>query len=249
MSVNISTYLIYPTLDELEISKISGALVNNLFIDIPIPQNKYADITYSKEIKLNLKPEKQIIKMTKQEYVDEFFETGAIQLGCFNTYKNATNLQVKDELEGSFILVGTDIKNTYFLELAGGFNYYVFCTSLGEYDSACAEKFEYNSGYVITNPHSFALEIQKKLNAKSYNFAECKYAKDKVILEKIEKTYNPNELSAKSINMIKQGKYFIKPQKYLQQKEFRFIWEVNKDINDYKKIYCPESIKYCKRLE
>ena len=49
-SVYITTHLSYPPnlLDE-QIRAIAGALINRLYIDQPIPFDKFADITYEQE--------------------------------------------------------------------------------------------------------------------------------------------------------------------------------------------------------
>lgn len=236
-SVYISSVLYYPpNLHRNHIRSICGELLNK----------KIAEVVWEEEIGLNNIPQNKVIKMTKKKYVDSFFEDGTLKLGNFSYYNQYDHDEIGDQAEGSFILVGQSHSRTVIAEIGSGFNHYIFCCYTGNPDSECMEKFGYDSGIIINNVKGFANAISKQIKAKSYLFAKCVYNRDKVLIGKNEKDFN--EISARLKNLTNNGKYFIKPDKYSNQSEFRFTWKMDSDINTPKIIRCPEAIQFCERL-
>jgi len=249
-SVYISNYLIYPDLNEDQIRALSGALLHGLFIDQPIPRDKFAEIVEESEIPLNVTPNGQVVKMAKQEHVDAFFQSGSLRLGTFRYYNKFDHGEIGDTQEGSFILVGRCPPKTAFVEISGGFNYYVFCCFNGELDGECLQRFGYNSGFRITDVAGFSAAIQKQIRAipTGTNFSRCAYSKDKVVAGKTDPNFNLGIMSARLLNLANEAKYFVKPNKYAHQSEFRFIWQMPEDVETPLDIKCPEAVKFCERI-
>jgi hypothetical protein len=176
----IAGYVICNNIDQVGIRAMAGALLNRLFLDQPIPYDKFADVVEESQIPLYIVPRRPVIKMTKREYVDAFFRDGTLRLGTFSYYNRFDHEEIGDNTEGSFILVGQHPPTTAFVEISGGFNNYVFCCYSGDADDACIRRFGYDASYRILDVNAFASAIQKRIGAVNYWFSECVYSKDKV---------------------------------------------------------------------
>lgn len=231
----------------MSIQALAGALLNRLSIHKPIPLDKFADVVDESRIPLNIVPERPVIKMAKSEHVEAFFRDGTLRLGTFSYYNEFDHEEIGDRTEGSFILVGQHPPTTAFVEISGGFNYYVFCCYSGDADDACMHRFGYDSSYRIVEVEAFATAIQKRIGAISYRFSECAYSKDKVIIGKVGSDFDFNVMSARLIDLVNEAKYFVKPVAYSNQSEFRFTWQMPSDVDVPLDIKCPEAIQFCER--
>lgn len=248
MQTLIEDYLLFPpNLSDEQIRALTGALKNGLFLDQPIPFDKFADITYEKEFTGLQKPRAKIIKMAKKRHVDSFFEKGTLQLGAFEYYRNFDNEEVRDEEEGNTILVGSNSKQTAVITITGGFDQYVFCCYDGEAEQDIIEKFEYDSFFEIADLDGFSKAISKKLNAISNNKSQCIYKKDKVLVSNVSEEFKFGVISSHLENLGSISKFFIKPWRFNHQQEYRFTWKVNNDIVEPIIIDCPEAIQFCRK--
>ncbi|MCB0084965.1 MAG: hypothetical protein KDE47_28690 [Caldilineaceae bacterium] len=243
----ISSYLIYNNIDLVAIQAVAGALINRLYLDQPIPYDKFASVVDEAQVLLNVVPTKPVIKMAKAEHVDAFFRDGSLRLGTFSYYNKFDHEEIGDRSEGSFILVGQCPPTTAFVEIGGGFDHYVFCCFCGEADQACLQRFDYDSSFQIVDIEGFATAIQKRLGALSYRFAECVYSRDKVVVGRVERDFDFNRMSARLLDFVNEAKYFVKPDKYSHQSEFRFTWQMPSDVDVPLDFQCPEAVQYCQR--
>ncbi|WP_438967243.1 hypothetical protein [Flavobacterium sp.] len=248
MKTLISDYLLYPpNLPDEHIRALTGALKNGLFIDRPIPYDKFADITYESEFNGLEKPNSSIIKMSKKEHVDSFFKNGTLQLGTFEYYRNQENEEVKDIEEGSTILVGSNSKNTAVVTITGGFDHYTFCCFDGDADPEIIRKFDYDSYFEIVDPVGFQQAIAKKLNAVFTMKSQCIYKNDKVLVSQISEEFNFGVLSSHMETLGDISKFYIKNKRFAHQNEFRFTWKLSNDIDKPIIMDFPEAIKFCKK--
>jgi hypothetical protein len=248
MKTLISDYLLYPpNLPDEHIIALTGAIKNKLFLDKPIPNEKFADITYENEFNALANPNKKIIKMSKKEHVDLFFKKGTLQLGTFEYYRNHENEEVMDIEEGSTILVGLNSKNTAIVTITGGFDHYVFCCFDGEADPEIIKKFNYDSYFEIINPEGFQQAISKKLMATYSMKSRCLYKSDKVLVSQVSEEFNFGVLSSHMETLGDVSKFFIKDKRFQHQNEFRFTWKLQNDINKPIIMDFPEAIEFCKR--
>ena len=52
------------------------------------------------------------------------------------------------------------------------------------------------------------------------------YKRDKALVGKVPEDFNFMTISSKQLDFVNSAKYFLKPNKFSHQNEFRFIWEV-----------------------
>jgi hypothetical protein len=248
MKTLISDYLLYPpNLPDEHIRALTGALKNGLFLDKPIPHDKFADITYESEFNGLEKPNSRIIKMSKKEHVDSFFKNGTLQLGTFEYYRNHENEEVKDIEEGSTILVGSNSKNTAVVTITGGFDHYTFCCFDGDADPEIIQKFDYDSYFEIIDPVGFQQAISKKLNAVFTMKSRCIYKNDKVLVSQVSEEFNFGMLSSHMETLGDISKFYIKNKRFDHQNEFRFTWKLPNDIKKPIIMDFPEAIQFCKK--
>lgn len=250
MKALISNYLLLsPDLSDVRIRALTGALVNRLFLDEPIPREKFADITYEGEFDGLETPCSRIIKMSMQEHVDSFFEKGTLQLGTFEYYRNHEKVEVKDAEEGSTILVGANSKNTAVVTITGGFDHYVFCCFDGDADPGLIQEFGYDSYFEIIDPVGFQRAISKKLNAIFTMKSRCIYKNDKVLVSRVSDEFNFGVLSSHMETLGDVSRFYIKNKRFSHQNEFRFTWKLPNDIEKPLIMDFPEAIEFCKKIK
>ncbi len=136
------------------------------------------------------------------------------------------------ECDGSVFM--TD--NTYIQHIDDA---YVICTTL-EYEP---EKFAKSFGTYcvkITNPEMFFKSISACLNKKS-KIIEAEMGK---VTYECRRTSGLEPQPSAPVG-------FVKPTQYSPQKEFRFLWRVNKFFGSDDKhiLQCPEASQYCEMME
>lgn len=207
----------------------------------PIPETRF---------ELNLVPNESIVKLSKKKYVDAFFDSGQLQLGSFIHYAKFDHNEIGDNQEGITTLLAKTSSGVIGGTYGSGFNQYVFCTSIGDTDHETMEKFGYDDGFIINDPEAFSKAIAKSIGARAFTFGRCVYHSHKAVLGfPKDADVNSGRLSHESGEIVTSAKYFIKPERYSHQKEFRFLWETSSDINDAKVFDCSSAIQYCSRLD
>lgn len=243
----ISTYLLYNRIDDVGIRAVTGALIHGLYIDQPIPREKYADVVREEDVPLNAPPGDPVVKLSREEHVESFFRDGTLRLGNFSYYNAFDHEEIGDTAEGSFILVGKRPSEVAIVEIGGGFNYYVFCCYAGEVSDACRRRFGYDSGFRIIDVEGFAAAVGENIGAQDYWFSRCVYSRHKVLIAESEDDFDFNTVSARLLDLASEAKYFVKPDAYSHQSEFRFVWRMPSDVDVPIDIRCPVAVKYCRR--
>ena len=240
MNALISEYLLYGDLDEEKLADISGFMIDR-------KGGRLADLTYEEELPIGVMPKKPIFKMSKREHVDAFFDRGTLQLGNFDYFSKSENEEVGDKTEGSFVLVGRCPGRTGFTKISGGFNFHVFCAFEGDADPSCIKKFDYDSYFEIMDIIGFQKAISARIRSSNAKYSRCIYKRDKALVGKVPEDFNFMTISSKQLDFVNSAKYFLKPNKFSHQNEFRFIWEVKEKLESPTIIECPEAIKFCRK--
>ena len=198
-----------------------------------------------------------------KKYINEFFETGRLRLSSFNTYEKYEDQVKGDKGEGMNIAFATSKKDnkTMVAVVRVGSNAYSLCASI--IHKGLMKKFDCDGVFRIKDSQSFGLAIANKVmgfveglqghciyvnerrtnkEIKNLSFDEMKISPDKKELEMGKLFQKVNE-----INSI--DSFFMKPKKYQYQSEYRFIWLVQGNKNDYLEIECKEAIQFCEKIE
>lgn len=234
-------------MDDWRIREFTGALIYGTPSIGRLPFNKYAEITYENDFYGLEKPVRKIIKMAKSEHVDNFFNKGTLQLGTFEYYRNHESTEVKDQEEGANLLVGQNSTQTAIITLTGGFDQFLFCCFDGDPDPSLIERFGYDSHFEIVDPVGFQNAISERLSSISSHRSKCIYKKDKVLVSKVNENFNFGVLSSHMEQLGNVSKHFIKNRKFEHQNEYRFTWQLPKNLEGPIIMDFPEAIKYCKR--
>jgi len=238
----LSSYVVYPNsvVTENYLQGVPGSLIYR-------EKNRFADITYESEFKGLMNPSKKIIKMSKKKYVDSFFDKGTIQLGTIDYYRSLGHSEQGDKKEGSIVIVGRGENHTTFAQITSGFNHYLFCCYDGDPNPDVINSFDYDDYFIIENPMLFMAAIMNNLKAKRGYRSKCVYKREKVLIGDVPEGFNFNAISPRLNDMVTKAKYFIKTNEYEHQREYRFMWEFESDVQNPIIIRCPEAVKYCKR--
>lgn len=245
-SVFISEVIKYgPNLPDTKIIEIAENMASYYNLKSQTKIDSVPEIAFEKDFKNS--SINRIIKMSKTEHIDSFFEDGSIQLGSFKYYQQFDNPEIGDKSEGSFIIVGCNSKSTTFAVVGGGFNNYLFCTYNGDPDPEIIQKFGYNDYFEIINISGFQHAVEQTLKSVFSLGSICQYRQMKVLVGNADENFNLYNLSGGLINLVNYSKYFLKISDFHHQQEYRLLWTVPYDLNDKVIIKCPEAIQYCRR--
>ena len=232
-------------LSEYELKGLCGALVHDTAFDQSLKPWQFVKPLPERRFKLGVTPQVPIIKLGKKEHIDAFFKTGALQLGSFDYYNAFDHPEIGDNLEGIVTLVAKAPLGVIGGKYGSGYNQRMFCTFAGEIDRMTMRRFGYDSGFVVRNPRGFSEAIAASISAESYTFGKCLYRPHKAVLGFPGDTVNRHEISHRTGEIVKAGKHFIKPERYSQQKEFRFLWEQPSDVTGAMIFDCSSARQYC----
>ena len=235
-------------LDKSKIQQVCGALVHGKPLDKEINPSYWVKPIQERRVHLMKIPNEPIFKMCKSVYVDNFFEQGKLQLGSFNYYNSFDHDEIGDKTEGEVVLIAQDKKGTACGKFGGGYNSLVFCAYAGKPEQSTLNKFGYDSGFKIIDPEKFAEAIHASVASISYEYAMCNYSKHKAIMGYPKNGINRQTISSETIKMVNSAQYYIKPDRYSHQKEFRFLWDTGRECLLPIVIECPEATKYCERI-
>lgn len=246
--MHLYKYCEYPAdIHFLKMRSICGSILHNLPLNEPAPLELHPNIIGESAVKLMHIPSLPIIKMAQKEHVDLFFNSGVLRLGSFKYFNKYDHKEIGDTQEGHTIVIGKSLKRTIIAECAGGFDRYIFCCYAGSPDEKCIKKFGYDDYFTITDSLKFAEAISKKLNSIKYEYAKCVYNASKVMMGVISKDYPNNIISHQLLRVAGTAKYYLKPDIYAHQCEFRFTWEMSSSVPEYIDIECPEALEFCIR--
>lgn len=232
-------------LSEYELKGLCGALVHDAPFDEPVKSSQFVKPVPERRFRIGVAPQVPIVKLAKKEHVDAFFKDGALQLGSFSYYNQFDHPEIGDNQEGIVTLVAKTPFGVMGGKYGSGYNQHMLCAFLGDIDLVTMKRFGYDSAFVINNPHGFSLAVAKSIGANNFTFGQCLYRRHKAVLGFPGDVVSRNEISHRTADIVKAAKYFIKPDKYSHQKEFRFLWEQPSDIEEADIFDCSPAIKYC----
>lgn len=235
-------------LSDHELRGLCGALVHDTPFDQSIKPSQFVTPVPERRFKLGVAPQAPIVKLSKKEHVDAFFDTGALQLGSFNYYNGFDHSEIGDPQEGVVTLVAKTPFGIIGGKYGTGYNQSIFCAFVGKADEITMARFGYDSGFIITDPNGFSSAIAEAIGATWHTFGQCVYRTHKAVLGFPGNEVNRHEISHRTGQIVNAGKHFIKPERYSHQKEFRFLWEMPMDIEDALVVDCTAARRYCARL-
>jgi hypothetical protein len=198
-----------------------------------------------------------IYKMTRREHLVQFLTNGTIGLGPITYYQTAAE-QIADPNEGQFVLFGAGDTSSIFCICGLGTNVLAYCTTIDPtirfdgYDS-CLQICDVNAfGKAVTA----ALDVHLKRSGNRIIrslWAPCYYQHSRVVMGTIEGSTTQNiktHLNSLFVDVVGEGKYFMKPSSYAREREYRLIWVLEKSFEAKYLIFeCPEAVQYCKPFD
>lgn len=193
------------------------------------------------------------------KWMDNFFETGEIQLSSFLKFRGYKDEMQGDKNEGEAAIICEDENhNTHIIGYESGINAYVLSTTKS-LDEKVVKDFNGKCAIRINDPTKFGLEVSKKLPFVTSGLeGSCDYVESRNKF--LEKHLNTKNLIASIKELDKRNAHgvlseltmgmelFAKLKKYAHQKEYRFIWFSNRPVSDAIMVRCPEAIEYCEKV-
>ena len=205
----------------------------------------------------------EIYRVIENEFIDEFFDKGKIQLSCFSEFARHKDEARRDGEEGQNILRGEGKEFYTFAKVSHGHNAYVLSFSVLE--SHAKDTANEGKGYfVVKNPNGFMNAIARKLiehrDFQGVLQGFCLYRSKRVIdrpisLNSIDDFKNhPNDdtLSMDKVFALNQDiggddVFFLKKDTYAHEAEYRILWFVEGTVTEAIKLECPEAALFCQR--
>lgn len=196
--------------------------------------------------------------LSKVEYVDTFFETGELLISTLARMKEYDNPIQGDSGEGSGQYITEDEKGTVHIIGYDTFeNSYVLCTTT-QLNDRIVDDFNAVGAIKINDPTQFGAAIMKRIpNSIAGGEGFCDYVDyrstwfrkgtkgNTAILKFAQDKKYAHHLVELSSGM----EAFKKPLEYEYQKEYRFIWGIDRNDPDPMVVTCPEAIEYCERID
>lgn len=208
-----------------------------------------------------------VYRFIEEQYVDEFFKTGALRLSTFGRCKKLEDENRKDISEGNATLIACEDNIRLEMETGVGDNAILLCTSLsnnnikanGKKDDCCIE---------IRDINNFTLAITQALIQKGYPIqtvlkGPCIYA-DRHVEKKLQGAKLNNFLNEmKNSNAIDFDKlldltsdiggyntFFCKPTENRFENEYRILWLLGTDVTqETYDMLVPGARQYCEKIK
>jgi len=205
-----------------------------------------------------------IFRYMPKEYVDIFFSDGILRLSSFSAFSKHKDEQRMDKTEGEGLLINTDkvTGQELWAVLKQGNNAYVLCGST-KYSNDLAEAFSTDSGFRINDPTAFGCIISQALAGSRGGLEGACLYRDGITVKRYAETMDlesmkihpdrkeldMGEMIGSISNMAGDDLYFLKNMKYQHQAEYRLIWHVGYDIDEFIEVRCPDAVQLCTRFE
>ncbi|MEX2597502.1 MAG: hypothetical protein WEC59_11290 [Salibacteraceae bacterium] len=197
--------------------------------------------------------------LDSEEWMENFFSTGELQLSSFSKFKGYKDEMQGDSDEGDYgVWFDDDKNNSHYLKYEAGLNAFILSTTqtlsdqvINDFKGKCAIK--------INHPTYFALEIAKKLPFVSSGLEGlCDYVDSRMqFLERQDYTDHlllaikdkNNPIAKEFLNHLTDGiEIFAKHNRYKHQQEYRFVWFSDNQVSSTIMVNCPEAVRYCERV-
>lgn len=207
-----------------------------------------------------------VYRYLNREYVDQFFETGALRLSSFKAFAKHADEARLDAQEGRGLVIhqhnigkGQHIAG----HLIYGEGSYVLCGAM-RHDAEIMRAFSgVNSGFRINDTVRFADCIANHIQGfKSGSEGPCIYMPRRIVhrnLGPIDETILHDDNAPGQISIEKMQNFvseldsgdqcYLKHRDFGYQCEYRFIWNTSLETQDHIFITVPEAREFCTRLE
>jgi hypothetical protein len=243
--VRVARYVrCHPLLDH-ELASLITCVVRDLEPSVLIPSENAVRLLDENLVPLNQPPLAPVLRLMKREHAEEFFDTGTLRLGSLSAYRAYEHVAIGDHAEGSFVLAAESMVETTIVKAVSGYNHHLLCCTLAPVSRQLAESFGADAGFEIVNVRAFAETVAEVLDARHADTGLCQYHEGKSLWSRLERE---SEESPPVVidRLARKSKYFVKSPFYAPQREFRFLWEVDEEVDGFRFIDVPKARKYCR---
>lgn len=210
--------------------------------------NPFFSLASQTDLRLNQKPPERVIKMAKAEHIDAFFNEGKLQLGTIRQYARSENPEIGDKLEDApIVLIGERIGYTIATAVQGGYDHYVFCTTLGDVDPETSDGFDYDASFEIIDPLGFQSAVAECISSSDFSFGRCVYTPYKAMHGLVSDAVSSMRIDHTMVDILGSARNFLKPTRFQHQRELRFTWRVPHQTDAPVIIKCPAAIPFARR--
>ena len=216
-----------------------------------------------------------LYRYLEEKYIESFFSDGKLFLTTYQRCRSHENEVRKDEDEGKYDLHFQGSQQSMFLKRRSGDNSHMLCTSFS-LNTKLFTHFKVDSCFRIDDPGGFILAVAKCIpTVKNIHSGSVQYLLQRNARRQFEeKEFMPDfqriidvaqqrvqgdletvwrevhEDHAKRIEgLISKISYYAKPMSYVNEAEYRMVWETDQPAAEGILISCPEAVKYCSRVD
>lgn len=205
-----------------------------------------------------------LYRYLQKEFVDDFFESGALRLSSFVQFSKHTDEQRLDADEGFGVVSNRTSDGggqTLIASIGQGHNAYVLCSST-LYNKDIATSFETDSGFRIDNILEFANAISRHIPSFISGIdGPCHYLPQRNLARGVgymnieemktsdSQNIDMNKMLQATAALAGEDMLFLKQTRYSSQCEYRMLWNTRNTADEYLDIVCPEAVQFCTRFE
>lgn len=206
----------------------------------------------------------RVFRYLPQKYVDAFFTDGTLRISSFSQFAKHADEERRDEKEGNGIRAGIGENATVIVATERGSDFYVLCGSL-IFGKRMQETFEGADGcFVIDDTVNFAGAIARSLlGFKGGMEGPAIYQDDPTIRRDIGATTLDDMLNAHKnpdgtiyVALLPQlraqvggmEEFFTKSGRYANQAEYRLLWGIEGNAQDFIDLKVPAARQFCRKL-
>jgi hypothetical protein len=202
-------------------------------------------------------------------HVDEFFDTGRLRLSSFKHFAQLPDEAGRDKNEGKHpFWVSSTQGSIWAFGMWGRKDAYVLCSSRKA--DAPLQKFG-NAAFIITDPTAFGLAIARKLKTfKAGMEGSCSYDTNVFSPEGKEENvfwvdagdHSPLVHTNNGANSVIDAEasfrnasrhlngamFFHKHSRYRDELEYRWLWFIRDEAEEFTFVNIPEALQWCERL-
>lgn len=219
-------------------------------------RNSAVDVTATRPFRLVIPP---VYRYMQKEFASALMERGELRLSCIKTFQAHKDEARGDILEGSAHLLTRSGNWTFMSSVSVGDSSYIICGSHILSQDIQKQFSGADAVIEIFDPANFALAVSNQLagfiNGVS---SHCIYtdrqtierAIDEDVLAKVIKDDGTsiaiNDMMAAGNAIAQEDANFIKDRKFSPQAEYRFVWNVDREVTEHIDIKIP-GISFCCR--
>ncbi len=241
----------------VQISSTEWALQLNPEEAGKLTQEEQKTLVPIKSISIHAHPTPVYRYFDNPEYVEKFFETGALRISSFEAFSSHPDESFRDAGEGKNIMAVNGKNSSFYALTESGKSCFILSTSiLGPWVNI--EKFKDKACFEITNPWKFAMAIANSLDECSNAvLGSCSYIPKRVVTKDVpehdfverHKMGGINAINEDIEGLLQYSTMFHKPMRYQDEQEFRIVWDMDHAVTEPKDIICQEARQFCRIVE